>query len=1061
MDGFDEPIVTAGDPEAPRLESLEGAVSATTSAVDETLGAEARARTQASRGARPRSLEDTVAPGESGPGRRRPVVYARGGLIDRYVILDKLGAGAMGVVYAAHDPELDRKVALKLVRPSADGVSGESRTRLLREAQALAKLDHPNVVGVHDVGTVGEQVWIAMQFVEGRTLGAWKREARASWAEVLALMLQAGEGLAAAHEAGLLHRDFKPDNVMVGDDGVVRVMDFGLARAHREAPTDASSRAALEAAAVSTSPGLSAELTRAGAMMGTPAYMSREQFAGDPVEATTDQFSFCVTLWELVYGERPFGGGSPFEIANAVATGERRAPPPGVSAPRWLRRACERGLAPEASARHPDMRALLTALERGQARERAKRGRRWALAGLGFAAAIGAGVVGQQRHDHRQRVAGCQAEGESIDAVWNASARAALREGLLATGVPYAPETADKAIPWLDAQAKSWRETATTACTRHVVEGRWGAPTHAKARWCLEESRRELSARIATMRDADAVVVRQAVKAATSMAPPANCIDEDALAAMPPPPPPAQRDEVAAVQAQLSRAAYLRTAAKLDEGHALVEDARARADALAWPPLQIAATYSLAVSHERLANYDEAEQLAVAAYLEAVRTRSWAQAAEAASELAYIVGYNQTRFDEGLLWVEHARAIRTHGGDPLELGAAKTFGDLAAVHYKKADYAAAITNFEAALAIQRRALGADHPHVARDELNLGSTLYSSGEYPEARAKLAESVTMMRAAYGPHHPDTANALNSLGAAHLGLGEYDEAALALEESVDIYEAILGPRHEDVGDGLANLAVVYRNKQDYERARELSMEALDILEEIHGPDDLGLTATLMVLANLDIQEGELARARASYERVLAIQDKALGPEHPETAMALNNLGYLVNAQGDYPGGLAYYERALAIRKASLGAEHPKVAITLGGIGELHQQAGELGRARAAIEEGLTILEASVGPETEHVAKYLVVLADIALAQRELDDAADFAQRCIDIRTNDEAAATALAQPRWVLARALWLQSKGRGDEAERARELATQARDALREAGPEEAETLAAVEAWLSER
>ena len=163
---------------------------------------------------------------------------APGDLVSRYVIVSRLGAGAMGVVYAAYDPELDRKVALKLVRPSAaiGGGMSEGPARLLREAQALAKLNHPAVVSIHDVGTFGEQVWISMEFVEGKTLTDWIAAAPRSWREVVEVMRAAGRGLAAAHEAGLLHRDFKPDNVMLGVDGRVRVMDFGLARARARSP---------------------------------------------------------------------------------------------------------------------------------------------------------------------------------------------------------------------------------------------------------------------------------------------------------------------------------------------------------------------------------------------------------------------------------------------------------------------------------------------------------------------------------------------------------------------------------------------------------------------------------------------------------------------------------------------------------------------------------------------------------------------------------------------------------------------------------------------------------
>src|SRR5262245_37690244 len=210
----------------------------------------------------------------------------------------------MGVVYAAYDPELDRRVALKLLHA---GGSVEARKRLLREAQAMARLAHPNVIAVHDVGTWGDEVFVAMEFVEGPTLAERVRDEEPGWREVLDLYLQAGEGLAAAHVAGIVHRDFKPQNALVGRDGRVRVLDFGLARGTGALPP----REAEEGPDSGAAPGLLVTpLTRSGSRMGTPAYMSPEQFEGLPADELSDQFSFCVALYEALYGERPFGGGN-------------------------------------------------------------------------------------------------------------------------------------------------------------------------------------------------------------------------------------------------------------------------------------------------------------------------------------------------------------------------------------------------------------------------------------------------------------------------------------------------------------------------------------------------------------------------------------------------------------------------------------------------------------------------------------------------------------------------------------------------------------------------------
>jgi predicted Ser/Thr protein kinase len=274
----------------------------------------------------------------------------RAARIGRHAILRQLGAGGMGVVYAAYDEELDRKVALKLLHGETGGDS-EGQARLVREAQALARLSHPNVVQIHEIGEHRGHVFVAMEYVDGVTLDAWQRSEKRSLPAILAAYHQAGEGLQAAHRAGLVHRDFKPENVLVGHDGRIRVADFGLAR--RDAATDPAAAASALAAdddATSTY----------GAVAGTPAYMSPERFRGSPADARSDIFSFCVALWEALHGERPFAGRHVHELAVSVTTGNRR--PPTVELPARLQHALERGLAVDPDARWPTMEPLLAAI---------------------------------------------------------------------------------------------------------------------------------------------------------------------------------------------------------------------------------------------------------------------------------------------------------------------------------------------------------------------------------------------------------------------------------------------------------------------------------------------------------------------------------------------------------------------------------------------------------------------------------------------------------------------------------------------------------------------------
>lgn len=324
--------------------------------------------------------------------------FERGAAVGRYLVLSRVGAGAMGVVFAAYDPELDRKVALKLLSPRGTDL-GRARERLQREARALAKLDHPNVVAVYDVGVHDEQLFVTMEFVQGQTLGQWMAAApfpegtattshssrvaapsvRARpWREVLDVFISAGRGLAVAHEAGLIHRDFKPDNVMLGDDGRVRVMDFGVALAgDREGDDEVDPDEPVDS------------LTRAGALVGTPAYMSPEQFGFGSVDARSDQFGFCVALYEAVYGQRPFSGETIGELVYALHQGRVLDPPRATRVPSWVRRVVVKGLAIDPEDRFPTMRALLDELSNDPAARR----RRW-LGRIGLGVVLPASVWG-------------------------------------------------------------------------------------------------------------------------------------------------------------------------------------------------------------------------------------------------------------------------------------------------------------------------------------------------------------------------------------------------------------------------------------------------------------------------------------------------------------------------------------------------------------------------------------------------------------------------------------------------------------------------------------------
>jgi hypothetical protein len=295
----------------------------------------------------------------SGPSDPFVQDIAPGTRIGRYVVEQLIGGGAFGAVYAGVDPELNRPIALKLLKSTGVEQRADAEARLAREAQAMARVSHPNVVAVFDAGVWNGRVFIAMERVEGSDLSAWLKAAPRSVAQIVDVFLAAGRGLAAAHAVGLVHRDFKPANVLVGRDGRVRVSDFGLARAMgtqlSEVPDPAASHGSGE------------PLTQAGAVIGTPPYMAPEQHLGGDLDARTDQFALCASLYEALYGRRPYGGPYP-QLRDDIIAGRVRSPPADSRVPQTLHRIVLRGLAPLPGNRWPTLEALLAALGRDRSK---------------------------------------------------------------------------------------------------------------------------------------------------------------------------------------------------------------------------------------------------------------------------------------------------------------------------------------------------------------------------------------------------------------------------------------------------------------------------------------------------------------------------------------------------------------------------------------------------------------------------------------------------------------------------------------------------------------------
>ncbi|MEM7156638.1 MAG: serine/threonine-protein kinase [Myxococcota bacterium] len=985
------------------------------------------------------SLEETIAGDDVSEVARRDARLERGDPVGRYVVLGQLGSGAMGVVFAAYDPDLDRRVAIKLLLPNTRGE--QAQTRLLREAQALARLVHPNVVTVHDVGTLGERVYVAMEFVEGQTMAEWmEQDPRPSWSAVVDVFAQAGAGLAAAHAKKLLHRDFKPDNVMVGDDGRVVVMDFGLAR---PSDTDAESEAVPAPTGARRNDLLSTDLTRADALVGTPGYMAPECFEGKPANERSDQYSFCVALWEAIHHERPTAGTTLVELAGNVLAGNLR--PPGRPAPRWLQRIMERGLSRDPDMRFASLDALLHALAKGR-----DSGRRRIFAGLGLGAAVVVGGVFVAQHLQRQRViVACNEAGDEIDEHWSDQARVQLRDAFLATKASYAETTADKALPWLDRQAEAWRSARTEVCRHGRVTQTWEADTVSRAMWCLEERRGELVALVDRLRVVDPKTLRRAIASAAGLRAIEPCLDEAILHARPAPP--VDRIEgIREVRSRLHRARAMFVGGEFDRAKEESERALAEAEPIAWPPLSSAARVVLANALVKISDFDQAREHGEQAYFDAAEAGDSELAFDAAMAVMWVHRL-QANLETAEHWAELGRVeLSRIGDDPIR--EANLDASLGAVKGEAANSEQELALAQRARELREQVLGPQHPSVAIAVNNLALAHKRAGRFERARELFEQNIALQRELLGEGHPVLAASMNNLANV---LREQGEAELALEQhehALAIRKRALGNAHPYVADSINNIAIHYDLAGDYPRAIELYQQAKDIRIAAYGEEHPRVAASFHNLAIVYRLQGDLAKARVHAMQALEINEKVRGPNHPTLAAGLNILAMILRSEGDAEGALEVHHRALKIRETALGPEHPRVANTLGNIAVVHHGEGRMDEAREFRTRALEIHRKALGPQHLDVAQHLLWLAELELEEKNFEVALSQAEQALQIYEAADASAALIAETQFVIADVLWQSSKDRGRALELAETAAQiEGSDGLR----------ANIEQWLAER
>ncbi|HSK75404.1 MAG TPA: serine/threonine-protein kinase [Thermoanaerobaculia bacterium] len=872
-----------------------------------------------------------LGPGPAPAAQAPAGLLPRGTPIGRYVILDRIGGGGMGVVYTGYDPELDRKVALKLLRP--DRAAGEAaRLRLLREAQAIARLSHPNVVAVHDAGTFGDQVFLAMEYVEGTTLRRWLDEERRPWGEVVDRFVLAGRGLAAAHAAGLVHRDFKPDNVLLGKDGRVRVADFGLARAAGE--TGAEEPASPESGGILESP-----ITQLGTAVGTPAYMAPEQLRGERTDARSDQFSFCVALWEALYGERPFAG--------AAARGEVRQVPAGSRVPDRLRQALLRGLAADPAARYPALEELLDRLARNPEAAR----RRWLAAGVAVLA-VG-GVFAGLGYLQARRGQLCSGGEAKLAQVWNAGRKGEVRAAFLGTRTPFAEKAWTEVEGILDRYTRSWTQMHRGACEATRLRGEQSEDLLDRRMFCLDQRLREVDALTGVFARADREIVQRSVRAAAGLAPLADCADVRALTArVPPPADPAVRARVEALSREMARVRALRAAGRYPQGLALAREVSRKAEGAGYPPARAEALFLQGDLEERVGEHEPAERTLRQAVQRAEAAAADEVKAASAITLMFLIGEVQNRFEEAHGWGDLAAATLDRLGDQGSLRG-QYLNDLGTLYEAEARYAEALKAHREAAAIRRRVEGERSPAAAAAVSNAGVDLFRLGRYPEAMASFEEALKIQEAALGPEHPEVGGSLNRIANVHYVQGRYEEAVRHHLRALKIREAAFGPRHRLVGDSLLNLGNSFDLMARYGEALEHYRRAAEVYRAALGPRSAeraraldGMGAAAMGLKDWDV-------ANAYLRQALEVKIETLGRDHQSVAVTFYNLGLVAKDRGRPAEALPYFQQSLAIEEKVVGPDHPDVAAGLTSVAETELQLGRPEKALVLLDRALAALE------------------------------------------------------------------------------------------------------------
>lgn len=930
--------------------------------------------------------------------------------LGRFLVVERVGSGGMGIVYAAYDPQLDRRVALKVLRNDVVRTRRAQRQqKLLEEARAMARLSHANVVTVYEVGTVDDQVFVAMEYIEGPTFRAWVVAQKPTPKEILEVLMDAGHGLVAAHEAGLVHRDFKPENILVASAGPVQVTDFGLAVA-TEVPESSSASSSAHRM-----------LTPAGTLLtrefaGTPAYMAPEQLKRGNVDARADQYGFCVTLYEVLVGTRPRADA---ELQRMLVEPDYEPPsiavPESASVARTVMGAIERGLATNPQDRFGDMRALLAAIA-----PRAKSRRPlFALGAIGLGAV---GVVAALADEEPP----CPSRQDRLVGIWDTPTRRAAEDAFGSGG--YAEDAFGRAAAVLDQRAQAWLAMHQAACLASH-RGEQSDERLDRRMRCLDDRLAQLEAAGLVLAAADSEVVRNAMRVVSGVESVRACEDpsDRQLAGIG-----ILEEADPNIASSMRTSDALRRAGRFDDALAAAAKAvdlsrdKERADAEAQAQLALGrSALALASFQPATAAFESARDLGAT-------TEQYRVVAAAAIGQAEVAGIGRAEHERGLLLAEAAGIAVASAGRPVELVA-----DLellrARLLYAAGRLDEGLEHAEEGLSVLE-ASGDDANARLADALQVQAMLlYAKGRLEEAHTFCNRALALRREVFGDEHPAVAESLATLGALALVQRKPETAMALFQQALQVRTAALGDGHPDTAKTLANLASARQLSGDLQGARDGYVDALARFENVLGPDDPRLAYVSANVGAIEYDLGHVEQAIEAYVAAVGLMRESLGPDHPKLSITLANLGRAELEVGDAAAGREFLAEALSIRKRTLGEEHDDTAHACISLAAAEILLGDTDAARSVLDEANT-------SDPKLAAEIELWRGHAWLHDREFRRANAHLETALAALRGEDEDPQLVASAAFLLAHGLL----GAG-EAERARELATEVKEVVSAARP----------------